>query len=219
MSEPASTRSSPPSSVIVRIINDYVCAIEALTTTSMDSLDHTILQSSYENAISLACTLHSSENLTNWFTTLGTKNEDLVLKQDAAITDRNTLTTRVTQLEAQLAQTLALTNIATNSSTTSRKGQTDPEKFTGEDHGKLRSFIALLHLRLIDHPREFLNEQVKLRYTFSRLEGTMLEELIQLMKDDHVNLATFEAFITLLEEAYGDPDHVNTAQRVLAKLH
>jgi hypothetical protein len=38
------------------------------------------------------------------------------------------------------------------------------------------------------------------------------------VKDDRVNLANFEAFVTSLEEAYGDPDHVNTAERALAKL-
>jgi hypothetical protein len=38
------------------------------------------------------------------------------------------------------------------------------------------------------------------------------------VKDDRVNLGNFEAFVTSLEEAYGDPDCVNTAERVLAKL-
>jgi hypothetical protein len=202
----------------MRIVADYVRAVEALAATSADSLDHATLRSSYENAISLARTLHSSENLTDQFTALGTENKDLALERDAAVADRNTLTARVTQLEAQLAQTLALANVAANSSTTGRKGQTDPEKFTGEDRGKLRSFVALLRLCLIDHPGEFPNEQVKLRYAFSRLEGATLEQLIYLVKDDHVNLANFEAFVTSLEEAYGDPDRVNTAERALAKL-
>jgi hypothetical protein len=38
------------------------------------------------------------------------------------------------------------------------------------------------------------------------------------VKDDRVNLANFEAFMTSLEEAYGDPDRMNTTERVLAKL-
>jgi hypothetical protein len=46
----------------------------------------------------------------------------------------------------------------------------------------------------------------------------MLEQLIHLVKDDCVNLANFEAFVTSLEEAYGDPNRVNTAERALAKL-
>jgi hypothetical protein len=214
----ASTESTPQSSVIVRIVADHIRAVEALAAASADSLDHATLHSSYENAISLARALHSSENLTDRFTALATENEDLALERDAAVADRNTLTALVTQLEAQLAQTLALANVATTSSTAGRKGQTDPEKFTGEDRGKLRSFVALLRLHLIDRPGEFPNEQAKLRYAFSRFEGAALEQLIHLVKDDRVNLANFEAFVTSPEEAYGDPDRVNTAERALAKL-
>jgi hypothetical protein len=115
-------------------------------------------------------------------------------------------------------QTLTLANIATNPSPASRKGHTDPEKFTGEDRCKPRSFVALLHLHLIDRPREFPNEQLKLRYAFSRLEGAALEQLIHLVKDDRVNLGNFKAFVTSLEEAYGDPEPLNTAKWALAKL-
>jgi hypothetical protein len=128
------------------------------------------------------------------------------------------LTARVTQLEAQLVQTLTLANVATSLSPASCKGQTNPEKFTGEDHSKLRSFVALLCLYLIDCPREFPNKQSKLRYAFSRLEGATLEQLIHLVKDDRVNLGNFEAFVTSLEEVYGDPDYVNTTEWALAKL-
>jgi hypothetical protein len=218
MSEPAPTEPSPPASVVVRIIADHARAVEALAAASMDSLDHATLLSSYENAISLARALHSSENVTDRFAALATENEDLALERDAAVADRTTLTTRVTQLEAQLAQTIALANVVTTSSPASRKGQTDPEKFTGEDRSKLRSFVALLRLHLIDRPGEFPNEQSKLRYVFSRLEGAALEQLIHLVKDDRVNLENFEAFVTSLEEAYGDPDRVNTAEWALAKL-
>jgi hypothetical protein len=34
-----------------------------------------------------------------------------------------------------------------------------------------------------------------------------------------VNLENFEAFMTSLDEAYGNPNHVNTAKQMLAKLH
>jgi hypothetical protein len=175
MSKPVSGKLSSLSSVIIRIIAGYAHAIEALTATSANSLDHATLLSSYENVISLAHALHSSENLTDQFATLATENEDLVLERDTAITDRNTLTTWVTQHEAQLIQILALTNIATNVLPASRKGQTNPEKFTREDHSKLRSFVALLHLCLINYSGEFPNEQSKLQYAFSRLEGAVLE--------------------------------------------
>jgi hypothetical protein len=38
------------------------------------------------------------------------------------------------------------------------------------------------------------------------------------VKDDRVNLGNFEAFVTSREEAYGDPDRVNTTEWALAKL-
>jgi hypothetical protein len=217
-SAPATAVSSPPSSVIMRIVSDHARAVEALAAASTDSLDHATLRSSYENAINLARALHSSENLTDRFAALVTENEDLALERDAAIADRKALTARVTQIEAQLTQILALATAATNSSPAGRKGQTDPEKFTGEDRGKLRSFVALLRLQLIDRPGEFPSEQSKLRYAFSRLEGAALEQMIHLVQNDRVNLENFEAFLTSLDEAYGDPDCVNTAERTLAKL-
>jgi hypothetical protein len=54
---------------------------------------------------------------------------------------------------------------------------------------------------------------------FSRLQGATLEQMIHLMKDNCVNLENLEAFVTSLEEAYGEPDYMNTAKWVLAKLH
>jgi hypothetical protein len=217
-SAPTTAVSSPLSSLIVRIISNHARAIEALAGASVDSLDHAMLCSSYENAINLARTLHSSENLTDWFAALVTENEDLVLERDAAVTDCNALTARVMQLEAQLTPTLALMTATTKASPAGHKGQTDPEKFTGEDRSTLRSFVALLHLRLIDRPGEFPSEQSKLRYAFSRLEGAALEQMIHLVQNNRMNLKTFEAFVTSLDEAYGDPDRVNTAERTLAKL-
>jgi hypothetical protein len=42
--------------------------------------------------------------------------------------------------------------------------------------------------------------------------------MIHLVKDNCVNLENFEAFMTSLEEAYGYPDHMNTAEWALVKL-
>jgi hypothetical protein len=80
MSESAYTELSPPFSIIMRIITNHVHTIKALATASMDSLNHTTLCSSYENVISLTCTLYSSKNLTDQFAALATENEDLVLE-------------------------------------------------------------------------------------------------------------------------------------------
>jgi hypothetical protein len=93
---------------------------------------------------------------------LTAENEDLTLEQEATIANHNTLTTRVMQLEAQLTQTFTLATTITNPSPAGCIGYTDPQQFTRENCGKLRSFVALLRLYLIDRPREFLSEQSKL---------------------------------------------------------
>jgi hypothetical protein len=80
MSEPASTRLSPLSCIVMRIVADHIHTVEALATASMDSVNYATLHSSYENMISLTHALHSSKNLTNWFTDLTTENEDLTLE-------------------------------------------------------------------------------------------------------------------------------------------
>jgi hypothetical protein len=211
------TDDEPESFAIVRIMADRTRGLEALAAASADNLDPATLRTRYNNAIQLARALNASENLTERFATI----ETLTNERDAATTDLNTATTQLTQLRTQLTQTLALATAATTNGggqTGGRKGQTDPERFTGEDRHKLRSFIALLRLRLIDRPGEFSDEQSKLHYAFSRLEGAALEQLIHLVDNDHVDLDNFDAFVTSLEEAYGDPDHANTAERALSKL-
>jgi hypothetical protein len=42
--------------------------------------------------------------------------------------------------------------------------------------------------------------------------------MIHLVKDDCINLENLEDFVTSLDEAYGDPDYVNPAEWMLAKL-
>jgi hypothetical protein len=218
------TDDEPETFAIVKIMATHTHGLEALATVSVDNLDPATLCTHYNNAIQLARALNASENLTEQFTTLLSDTETLTNERDAATADLNTATTQLTQLRTQLTQMLALTTAAATNANNgggqmgSRKGQTDPEKFTGEDRHKLRSFIALLRLRLIDRPREFPDEQSKLRYAFSRLEGAALEQLIHLVDNNHVDLDNFDTFVTSLEEAYGDPDHANTAESALSKL-
>jgi hypothetical protein len=90
------------SPVIIWIIADHTQAINALASFPTDSLDAVTLHANYEGAVNLAHTLNTSENLTNWFTTLTTENEELSLERDTAIANQNALTTYISQLEAQL---------------------------------------------------------------------------------------------------------------------
>jgi hypothetical protein len=146
----------------MRIVADHIHTIKALAATSANSLNYGTHCGRYENTINLSHTLYSSKNLTDQFTMLVTENNDLMLKRDTAIADHNALTTQFIQLEAQFIQNLTLMTAATNSLPASRKAPTNPKKFTPEDHGKLRFFMALLHLHLIDCPSEFLNEELNL---------------------------------------------------------
>jgi hypothetical protein len=152
----------PDSPLILRILADHAHTIKALATTSADSFDPATLHVHYEGAVNLAHALNTSKNLSDQFTALAAKIEDLSLDKDATIANHNMLSTYVTQLEAQLSQTFALANLASSSVPTPCKMQPDPKPFTGEECNKLRSFIRMLHLRLIDRPGEFPDEQSKL---------------------------------------------------------
>jgi hypothetical protein len=215
MSEPTTTLTESP--VIVRIIANHARAIDALASSPADSLDAVTLRANYEGAVNLTHALNTSENLTNWFATLTAENKELSLERDTAVADRNALTTRITQLEAQLTQMLALAN-ATASLPVSRRSQPDPKLFTGEDRTLLQPFLLTLHLRLQDRPGEFPDEQSKLHYAMLRLEGPALKQVMHLVCPDRINLATFEDFVSTLEEAYGDLDRVSTTKRGLTKL-
>jgi hypothetical protein len=74
--------------------------------------------------------------------------------------------------------------------------------FPGEESYKLRSFVALLYVCLIDCPGAFLNKQSKLQYAFLQLAGATSEQIIYLVNNNPMNLENLEAFVTLLEEAY-----------------
>jgi hypothetical protein len=134
ISEPAPV---PNSLLIMRILADHAHAIKALAATSTNSLNPATLCVSYEGAVNLAHALNTSENLTDRFTALATKIEDLSLDRDATVANCNMLSTCVTQLESKLSQTLALANLASSSIPTPCKTQPDPKPFTGEERDKL----------------------------------------------------------------------------------
>jgi hypothetical protein len=160
------TDDEPESFAVVKIIAGHAHSLEALAAASADNVNPATLCTRYNNAVQLARALNASENLTERFATLLSDTETLTNERDAAAADLHTAITQLTQLRTQLMQMLALTAVATTNTNNNgggqmggRKGQTDPQKFTGEDRHKLRSFIALLRLQLIDRPREFPDQQ------------------------------------------------------------
>jgi hypothetical protein len=64
-STPVTAESSPLAFIIIKIVADHIRTIEALTTTSIGTLDYDMLHSSYKDAINLAYALYSRDNLTD----------------------------------------------------------------------------------------------------------------------------------------------------------
>jgi len=97
-----------------------------------------------------------------------------------------------------------------------RQKMADPPKYKG-DRDALRTFKAQLRLKLAEE-HTFLDDQAKLRYIIGLMEGPALEQLLPFVTETNVNLANSEAAITILENAFGDPDPKHTARTALAKL-
>src|SRR6266576_632079 len=64
----------------------------------------------------------------------------------------------------------------------------------------------------------FPTPQHILKYAINRLEGAALNQLLPYVQNDNVNLADLAALVRILEDAFGDPDRVATAERELEKL-
>jgi len=63
-------------------------------------------------------------------------------------------------------------------------------------------------------PASFPDEQSKMRYVFNRLRGIALGQILpHVRKDGTIGLEDLQAFIQLLEAAFGDPDRVATAKQ------
>jgi len=63
-----------------------------------------------------------------------------------------------------------------------------------------------------------VNVQHRLAYAVGFLKGKAYEEILLLIDEGTINIASVEALITILENAFGDPDRVRTAQRNLQAL-
>jgi len=57
-----------------------------------------------------------------------------------------------------------------------------------------------------------------LAYAVGFLKGKAYEQILPLIDEGNINIASVEALITLLENAFGDPDRVRTAERNLQSL-
>ena len=92
-----------------------------------------------------------------------------------------------------------------------------PHEFPGsQDH--LRLFIAQLRTKFLADAHKFVGVQHRLAYAVGFLKGKAYEQILPLIDEGNINIASAEALITLLEKAFGDPDRVCTAERNLQSL-
>ena len=83
----------------------------------------------------------------------------------------------------------------------------DPDKFNG-DRETLPNFLLQLRLKAPTLP----DEQARLRYAISLLKDRALSQVRPYVRAGRVDLDNLEALIAKLEEAFGDPDRVATAE-------
>ena len=89
----------------------------------------------------------------------------------------------------------------------------NPKEFSGETD-KLRPFLAQLRLKA----STLSDEQSRLRLAVSVLSGAALDQVMPYLKDDSVDLPDLAALITLLEQAFDNPNRIADANRKLLSL-
>ena len=82
----------------------------------------------------------------------------------------------------------------------------DAPMFSGRVRTELREFITKLRLKLHFNHDRYPGEQDKLACTVQRLEDLALAQIIPFVADHRINLPDIAALITILENAFGDPD-------------
>ena len=118
--------------------------------------------------------------------------------------------------QRQIIRRLSMTPITDDTSTGGDKIP-DAPMFNG-NRENLRGFVAQLRLKLNSSPRRFPTPALRMAYTINRLEVTALAQALPHVTATGVNLPDFEAIVTILENAFADPDAAATACQKLATL-
>jgi len=184
------------------------------------------------------------QNLTNEREALAEERDALTEERDALLTEGQGLEARYRAIETDLERDRAtivtlntrLTNTNTALATASaalanaggpappagerppkRESIPKPQEFDGSQD-QLRPFIAQLRTKFLGDAHKFVDVQHRLAYTVGFLKGKAYEQILPLIDEGNINIASVEALITLLENAFGDPDRVRTAERNLQSL-
>ena len=91
---------------------------------------------------------------------------------------------------------------------------TKPQEFDGSQD-QLCQFIAQLCTKFLGDAHKFMDVQHWLAYAVRFLKRKAYEQIPPIIDKRNINIASVEALITLLENAFGDPDRVRMAERNL----
>jgi hypothetical protein len=93
----------------------------------------------------------------------------------------------------------------------------DPAKFSG-DRSKHPDFLTKMRLHLMANADRFLNENAKMMYIISHLEGAALRQIATFVDGASINFDSPIGVMEYLETSFGDPDPTGTARRELNQL-
>jgi len=184
------------------------------------------------------------QNLTNEREALAEEQDALSEERDALFTARHGLEARYrameTDVEPDRGTIVTLNTALTNTNTAlanasavlanaerpalptgerppKRESIPKPQELDGSQD-QLRPFIVQLHTKFLGDAHKFIHVQHRLTYAVGYLKGKAYEQILPLIDEGNINIASVEALITLLENALGPPDRVRTAERNLQGL-
>jgi len=184
------------------------------------------------------------QNLANEREALAAERDALTEECDALLTEGQGLEARYraieTDLERDRATIVTLNTALTNTNTAlatataalanaggparpvgkrppKRESIPKPQEFDGSQD-QLGPFIAQSRTKFLRDVHKFGDIQHRLAYAVGFLEGKAYEQILPLIDEGNINIASVEALITLPENAFGDPDRVRTAERNLQSL-
>jgi len=130
--------------------------------------------------------------------------------------------TTIRTLRDELAAARATVNVLTRAAeavltepriTTEREEIPDPENFDGTP-SKLLNFLMQLELKAASYS----NEQTKLRLAVNYLRGDAADQVRSYVRNGRVNLPNLAALITILENAFSNPNRVAEAESKLSTI-
>ncbi|KAI7908372.1 gag protein, partial [Pyricularia oryzae] len=93
----------------------------------------------------------------------------------------------------------------------------DPDKFTGA-RSDLRRFATQIRGKMTSNKDRFPNPESRLIYVAGRLSGKAYNLILPKMVGGTPQFGDYTDLLQYLEEAFGDPDHVQNAQNKLYAL-